>query len=504
MKGMDAKKAQRLTGAVWVVLILCLTALVQVWFAAHKGLVLDEFHSHFHATRTSWGLFWDTLTEDNHPPLSFLLISASTWLCGDDELALRAPAMLFALAEISLLWRLARDHGRGSAGLAAAFLAASSLHLDFATQARMYALHSLAVTGAVIAVVRLLQGESRRRNSISLGLWLWIGLHNHYFFAQYSVGLAFGVGLAACIEPSLKARLGTLVKPIVAAGLLALPWYLSGFPAQWGHALPPGGDDLGLQALLEAYVHLFFLNVRLGTEVPLVGGFLRETFIACGGLLTLLAVLGACRGLAPGSPRATRMTTAIMSSVAFVVPCAALLLAHVIPRAGFTWHYVLPSAAAEAWLIALGWRCVPKLGLGFGLHRIATCAVLSAATLLCLLNAVSQGTEDYPGAVADLLEQHQPQDLIVCVEWQPALFPQGMPWDYYAPRLRADPPPRLPMNQNSTLRDPRALDRAPRLLLLKTALPDQQHLPLSLKEAGFVEVQRSDHGFGIQVILYIR
>lgn len=489
---------ERRGGAAGLFALLVVTALVQLWFASNKGLVLDEFHSHFHATRQGWAAFWETLVQDNHPPLSFLVIGACARLLGDGELALRLPAMVFALAEITLIWRLLRDHGRTSALLAALLLAASSLHLDFGTQARMYALHGLAVTGCAAAIIRLLSGDGTRRTSLALGLWFWIGLHNHYFFVQYSAGLAVGALLAAGIEPAVRARLRALLVPLACAVLLALPWYLTGFRTQWEHALPPGGDDLGLGALVEAYVHLFFLNVRLGSEVPFVGAFLHEFFILCGAALTFSALLGVWAGLSRKESPRLRVTTAVLASLAFLVPCAAFLLANFLPRSGFTWHYILPSAAAEAGLIAIGWRA----GAFLRARRATTALALAAAILLSFLNARGPGSEDYPAAIASILNEHKDGDAIISVEWQPPLFPQGMPWDYYAPRLKTDPPARLPMNAHFSLLDPMATTTAARVWVLRTSLPEDQHLFRLLAGQQQAEIRREDHGFGIQVLLF--
>ena len=47
---------------------------LRVAFAARKGWVLDEFHTDYHAQRATLGLLLEGLVQDNHPPLSFLLV----------------------------------------------------------------------------------------------------------------------------------------------------------------------------------------------------------------------------------------------------------------------------------------------------------------------------------------------------------------------------------------------------------------------------------------------
>ena len=53
------------------------TALFRVGLAGSKSLVLDEFHTWFHATRTDFAAFFEALCEDNHPPLSFLVVGVA-------------------------------------------------------------------------------------------------------------------------------------------------------------------------------------------------------------------------------------------------------------------------------------------------------------------------------------------------------------------------------------------------------------------------------------------
>ena len=91
--------------------VLAVALVVRVAYALRKGLVLDEFHSLFHATRQSLGGFFETLVLDNHPPLSFLLIGGSAQVFGDGEFALRLPALLCGLVEVALVVRLARHLG---------------------------------------------------------------------------------------------------------------------------------------------------------------------------------------------------------------------------------------------------------------------------------------------------------------------------------------------------------------------------------------------------------
>ena len=125
----------------------------------------------------------------------------------------------------------------------------------------------------------------------------------------------------------------------------------------------------------------------------------------------------------------------------------------------------------------------------------------ASALLLSLLNAFSRGSEDYPGAVRQILAEHKPGDAVVSVEWQPAFFPQGRPWDWYAPRLAAgEPPTRLAMKA-FTVQDHRDLERYPRYFVLRTSLPGEQHLLATLRER-FGVPRATNYGFGVDVLVF--
>jgi len=480
--------------------LLAIALAVRVVAAVRKSLVLDEFHTWFHATRPGVEAFFETLCLDNHPPLGFALVALARLVLGTSELALRTPALVAGTLELALVaWLGTRCFGRRVGLAAVALLAVSSLHVDFSSQARMYALHALAATVSLVATHALLVRERARGAAWALGLSLTTAFHTHYFGGHYVLGLGLAALLLGALDRSVRARLRRCVWPVLAASLVSLPWALLGFRAQLGHDLPPGGDDLSLGGLVEAFVHLFYLNVRLGGDV------LRLVFIACGGLAL---ALGACGALALWRDPRRRVVGALLAAAAFFVPVEAWIVANFVPRSGFTWHYMLPSAAPLALLAAYGAfggepreargaaRWLRVVGVG------AFTAVLGSAALLTALNVETRGTEDFRGAVTDLLARHVEGDAVVSVEWQPPLFPQGQPYDYYAPRIRPDPPARLAC-QNFTLVDPRDLDGKARVLMLRKSLPEDQLLMRLLRQRFELSESRS-FGFALEVLVWRR
>jgi len=203
--------------------------------------------------------------------------------------------------------------------------------------------------------------------------------------------------------------------------------------------------------------------------------------------MLLLAGLGLLSGW-----RDDRRRTFVLAVVALGVPLVAMLLAMSWSRAGFTWNYILPSAAPMAVLAARG--------VGPGLRRALAAYGLGTMVWLVGLHLASRGTEDFPGAVRRILELHEPGDAVVSVELQPPFFSQGLPWDYYAPRLSEAPPPRLEM-RGVDVADPSALGGARRVLVLVSKLPANTGVRRRLEARRGLALEE-DFGFGRRVMLF--
>ena len=450
-----------------VILITVLLGLtLRAYFAGQKGLVLDEFHSDFHASRATFSELLQSVRADNHPPLSFALISLAQDLFGKSDFALRIPALIAAALEFTFVGLLARPYGKTACRFAIALVALSSLHLDQGSMARMYAPLAACITGATWASLQLLRGPNKTAAVIgSLAVWGALGLH--YFAVHYILWL----GLACLLAAWKAAHLGSFVRrmalPLGAAIAAALPWYGTGFIEQLGHGLPPGGDDLGILGLLEGYAHLFFLNLRLGGDLG------RWLFLLASlGILGMAARVALTRGAGKDSHPDS---TLVLASMAWVVPIWAFALAQFMPRSGFTWHYILPSVAPMA---VLAGSCVQGARTRW---TLAMC--VAAALMLSLLNLKSPGTEDYPGAVTLIQNQWQPGDGVICVEYQPPCFPTGRPWDRYVVQSAAPTDARLETD-GIHLREPNNLEQYPRIWLMESALPESVDLRDQLADYG--------------------
>ncbi|MCZ6599124.1 MAG: glycosyltransferase family 39 protein, partial [Planctomycetota bacterium] len=384
--------------AAWLFLfVLGLALALRLWRGLGASLWLDELHSLHQAGADTLPALFEGLSRDNHPPLHFLVLRGFRAVLGDSELALRLPSMIFALAAIGVLWRLATGvldtRGRAAAAIA---LAVSSLHVVGGAEARMYALLALAVVGLIDGLVALLD---RRGGAWRVFVWTAIGLHTHYWFLH---ALAVLVPVTAYLVLRW-ARYRSAARPL-ALGLLggvlvALPWYLTVFLDQLAHKLPPGSSAVDPLRFFEALVHLQFFDLSLG------GVLLRPAFLFCGAAGLALALTGVA-GLVLGVREHGRpATVALATAGAFLAPAFACAVAAVFPHAGFNWQYLAGSTAPFALL--LGAEASAR-GFLAPLRRAVVWIVLVGSGVLAGLNAAHPGHDDYRAGVRVVLAQSEP------------------------------------------------------------------------------------------------
>ncbi len=139
-----------------MLVILLSGAALRLYGLDRTSLWNDEAASWFAAHQPFWNMIQAT-ANDNSPPLYNLILYTTIRLFGDSEVALRLPSVIFAIANIYLLYRLGTVLWDRLTGVfAAALLALSGFHLWYSQEARMYSLLSLAATAFALATVQLL------------------------------------------------------------------------------------------------------------------------------------------------------------------------------------------------------------------------------------------------------------------------------------------------------------------------------------------------------------
>jgi hypothetical protein len=306
---------------------------------------------------------------------------------------------------------------------------------------------------------------------------------------------------AAALVFAARRHTRTGLRPLLlalgAAGLLSLPWYAWGFPAQLRHGLPPGGSAISLARFLEGLVHLVYLNVRLG------GPLVRLLFLASGAIVLAFALLAGLRLLLTQRPGVETPAWFVLVTGAFVLPAWSSMAAWIMPRAGFEWRYIAAAVVPLSILVASE---VHAPGPLLRLRLSAAGLAMIAAFSLGMLNVFDPGREDNRGAVRAILARAQEGDAVVAAEWQPRLFPHSGAWNYYAPRLRR-PGQELPLlleyQDDFTFPPGTDLSVHQRVFFLGRSIPNDMPILLALRRE-FGRETAENFGMSICVVQFAR
>jgi len=228
-------------------LILIVAASVRIYHLGYLSLWLDEIYSlatssgHYPDIRPlemnrivqrapnftalaearPWSTIWPAMREGTHPPLYPLILRPWRAMLGDSEGSVRGLSVLASLIAIVLLFDTGRLSLGTNAGLwAAAIMAVAWPQVEYAQEARPYALLLALGTGAMNALARIaVRGENLRR-LIALGLCLLGMALTHYF----SVGALLASGAFTMMALRGKTRQRTVLAHVAAAVLFLALW----------------------------------------------------------------------------------------------------------------------------------------------------------------------------------------------------------------------------------------------------------------------------------------
>ncbi|WP_243697531.1 glycosyltransferase family 39 protein [Geodermatophilus obscurus] len=312
------------------------------------------------------------------------------------DTSLRVLSLLAAAGGLASITRaVTRLTSRAAGVLAGLLLAASPLLLEQAVEARPYGLAVLATGGALLGLVRWLQGAPR-------GLLLF--------------GLA-GAGMGLAHWYAVTALAGFVVAALLLRGRRALPVVLTGAAAALpavglvGVNLLNGTGARNAEHLRDTEGTLADLAVEAWT-----GGSRSLLYLTVG-----LAVLGALRGSG----------ARVVATCWLLVPLGLLLLAETV-RPVYHPRYLLAGLLSLGVLAAVGALALPRAARAPVAALLVACSLLAASPL-----AVREPRERADDVVALLAERQRPGEPIVAADQRSAT---GL--DHYvrtaAPRLRPD------------------------------------------------------------------
>jgi 4-amino-4-deoxy-L-arabinose transferase-like glycosyltransferase len=146
-------------------LVVGIAISIRVYDIGRQSLWTDELFSRYYADLFGLKFLWTTgLLRENSPPLYYMAIDAWMRLFGTSEAALRSLSLVASVLALPLIYLLGRElFDRRRALLAMLVFALSPLQVDFAQEARTYALLLVPVGMVLLAVARLLRRDVRIR-----------------------------------------------------------------------------------------------------------------------------------------------------------------------------------------------------------------------------------------------------------------------------------------------------------------------------------------------------
>jgi len=142
----------------------------------------------------------------DHPPLHALLLNVWMRVAGSSEFSIRFVSVLFGTLAVALTHALGKTVGGQRVALVAAgLMAIAPMAVWYGQEARGYSLLITLILIAVLAFLRLVVGDWRRRVWLAYILSCTAALYTHYFaaFPIVAINLAFLVHLARSKLPDM-------------------------------------------------------------------------------------------------------------------------------------------------------------------------------------------------------------------------------------------------------------------------------------------------------------
>jgi len=412
--GVDAWRPGPRAFALALAAVCLIGLLLRLPTLASRSLWLDETYSAWFSALSLHQLWTDVPRYETHPPMYYSLLAGWRRLFGDSEAALRAPSVLagvLTIAAVASAGRVLRSlPGRDATALVAAlFLAVNTGSIQYAQQARPYALETLFATLAILAawslLERLLAGRTGTRDVLAPAAALAVSTGATLWTHDTAVVVAGGIwaGLAAALLAHTGGQRAREAAILGAAGLGALAVFAPFLPLLVMQASHMTSTTFWVQAKPEDLWAAWYL----------VAGGNEGTLAAFGTLIVagLAVAWRRCR------PQALFMLVVLLLPLAAVLAVSFLVKPIFIDRL-FEWLTPLSMVAAAIGAVAaLRWR-VPG---------VVAIAIVVGLSLKGTYWFYGWKREDWRGIVQAIERQARPGDLVVVVPNE-----LSVPLAYYA------------------------------------------------------------------------
>ena len=366
---------------IWLLLILTLSALLNVWRLGAKSLWLDEIHTYRFATMPASD-FWSLMAHREANMVLYYVLLRPWLAVGDSEAWMRGLSAIVTVGAVGgVYWLSRRLYGRRVGLIAAFLLAINPGVIANGQEARGYAVFLLLALVATALLIRAVDGHLR--DWLRYVVVASLTVYSHLFGSL--VVLAHGVAALAFVPRSILPW-RRLVAVGGAVAVLTLPltlFVLTAADRKLGWVSEPG------------------FRTFVGIFAALAGS---KWLLAAYGLLVLVAVVVATRGWTSGDARA--WGSFLLVSWLVLPPAVAFAISPVkpalVPRFFFTG--VAPMVILAA----------------VGLERTRSAAMIGGCLLVIvgltvpqLLAHYREPFEDWRGAIQHVVGHAAAQDAMV-------------------------------------------------------------------------------------------
>jgi mannosyltransferase len=210
--------------------ICAIAVLARLPTLSSRSLWLDEAYSAWFSTVPLRELWSEVPLYETHPPFYYTLLKGWRVLAGSSEAGLRSLSVLASVVTVALVACAARVARLGALAervglLAALFLALNAGSIQFAQQARPYALQALSASAAVFCSFMLLaRARDADKRYWAAGLAVCAGLTLWLHVTGVFIALAIWTALLCSIllQPRERRRGQVLLAAIAGAGALLI------------------------------------------------------------------------------------------------------------------------------------------------------------------------------------------------------------------------------------------------------------------------------------------
>ena len=236
-------------------------------FVADSHLWLDEALT-VNIARLPLRSLPEALRHDGSPPLYYVLLHGWMRLFGTGTIAVRAFSGVASVACLPLAWRVGRRAGGRTAATAfLVLLALSPFAVQYATEARMYALAMLLVLAGGLALANLMERPSWPMAAV-VALLTGALLLTHYY-ALYTVAAVGLVLLWHAWRGEDRAAARRALAATVAGALLFVPWVPILLYQSAHTGAPWGASGRGLRTVIDT-LGVLISGYRDAGPVPLL------------------------------------------------------------------------------------------------------------------------------------------------------------------------------------------------------------------------------------------